>query len=158
MGRRMKRLQLESAVITHAEPATTQLEPDTDRTKRIIEMISHRQRRAREYTSLSDQVAGDKFYYTSHYWTECKEDFPGDPSMQYVDKYYPWADGGALLLDEPQYDYEIEGCKVKAKVMLMHRYRYVYITPRMTLEEAQEQLEKHDVMVDSKNKSSNTAQ
>lgn len=58
-------------------------------------------------------IAGDEFVKINFYHPLLREKFPGNPKMWSVDKCYPMAKGGPLLVDEPKLDYRIQECKRK---------------------------------------------
>lgn len=90
--------------------------------------------------STADRLAGSTFHYRNWYFHEGKEEFPQHNDMRCVDKMYPFAEGGQLLVDEPRTQFEIDQCNDKKKVLHRLGYRYVIITPGMSLLEAAEGL------------------
>lgn len=86
--------------------------------------------------SIADRIAVDRFYFLNQYYPGGKEAFPGNNRMQVTTKYYPYAQGGKLYVDEPVTDFLIVECRRKIPVMRKNGVRYVLIEPDMTLEQA----------------------
>lgn len=90
--------------------------------------------------SVGDMVAGDSFYYLNWYYPGGREAWPQHNNLRTVLKYYPFAEGGPLLVDEPRFHFEFEACEMKKKVLAELGYRYLVVRPKMTVEEAIEEL------------------
>jgi hypothetical protein len=90
---------------------------------------------------IPEIIANDKFCYLNWYFPKSQTMFPNHPQMRLVDKYYPRAEGGPLLVDEPVYPADIDACRVKSIALKAEGHRYLYLTPGMTVEEARKQLE-----------------
>jgi hypothetical protein len=84
---------------------------------------------SRELVSIADRVAQDKFHYKNWLYPESHIYFPTMPFMRTVDKMYPRAKGGRLLVDEPRNHTELVACQKKAEVLRPLGYRYLIITP-----------------------------
>lgn len=87
--------------------------------------------------SISDQVAGHGLSYRNYYWPGGKQAFPSDFRMHHVDKFYPFAQGGPLFVDEASQK-EHRDLKAKKEIMEKLGHRYLIIQPNMTLLEATE--------------------
>lgn len=85
--------------------------------------------------SIAEKLAGDKLFYRNWMWPAGKEFFPHEPNMWFVSRYYPYALGGALLLDEPVTDLEKSQCKVKQEKILAKGFRYYIIDRAKSVEE-----------------------
>jgi hypothetical protein len=87
----------------------------------------------------AEKLAGDFQMEMKWQFPEARECFPDEPWMRFVDKYFPFAKGGALLVDEPMLDEQIERCKRKAIVLKELGYRYIMLKPIST--EAEDYME-----------------
>lgn len=85
--------------------------------------------------SIADQVAGNSYHYKNFYYPGGAESFPHEIDMRMVDKYYPNAVGGPLLIDEPMLPDDVRKCEVKAKALKEKGFRYLVIRRESTLEE-----------------------
>lgn len=86
--------------------------------------------------SLAQQIADSNFEYVNWIWPEGKDKFPHDFRMWSVDKYFPEAKGGPLLMDTPRFESEITKCHQKASALHELGYRYLILTPDMSFEDA----------------------
>lgn len=95
------------------------------------------------YLGLSAKVAKSTVYYRNKKFKNADKHFPISPLMRTTDKYFPFAEGGELYIDEPQAEHEIKDCLKKAVAMKAEKIRYAYITPDFDLEDVMEQLQEH---------------
>ena len=81
-------------------------------------------------------------HHLDWHYEKCQTLFPQDPDLRLVDRYYPYAVKGPLLVDEIDSEdkYGILRCKEKAKVLKDAGYRYVWLTETMDEQAAFEQL------------------
>jgi len=86
----------------------------------------------------ADKIAKSRLYVRNWQWPGAREDFPHEPGMRAVDKYYPYAAGGPLLVDEPTTARDLDDAKRRAKFVQKRGYRYVYLTRDM---------DEHDAML-----------
>ncbi len=91
--------------------------------------------------TLAERVSGSNFYYRNWYFPEGKQVFPQHDNLRCVEKYFPFAEGKPLLVDEPRFPYEVDRCEQKKKVLKELGYRYLVIKPTMTFDEAMRELE-----------------
>lgn len=99
-------------------------------------------RRPSKAIPLSDRIANSNICTKNFKWKEADIDFPNQPWMRHVDKYYPFAEGGPLLVDEPQLKHQLQTCDLKKELLRSHGYRYLVLTKESTLESAAEELQK----------------
>ena len=118
-----------------AKPVTVESVSDAPPSK-ALKIADHRAKNP----TVSDQVAGDRFYYLNQYFPGGREAFPGNVRMHVTHKYYPYAKGGPLYVDEPQWPFALEECKRKQVFLKSKGIRYVLIQPETTVEQAFEQL------------------
>lgn len=123
-------------VILRKEPPTTRLESEGSKVISKIEAIA---RKSNLY-STSDKLAQDKMYYVNYRWRNTDQ-FNPDRKYFYVDKYYPFAVGGPLFIDEPHHKDEFARCEKKAIEMRELKLRYIYVIPEKPIEELLNQLE-----------------
>jgi hypothetical protein len=92
--------------------------------------------------TLSEQIAGDTICYLNKYFTGYKEAFPEpqDVGLRTVDKYFPFAEGGPLYVDEHRGVTELRDLDRKKEVMKSLGFRYVILKPGMSLIDAYEAL------------------
>jgi hypothetical protein len=62
--------------------------------------------------------------------------FPELTKARIVDKYFPFAVGGPLLVDEPEYDEDVKVCEAKAEKLQSLGVRYIFIKPKSDFFEA----------------------
>lgn len=124
-ARRVKRLQ---------EPYQVPSENDLKLNK--TKPITH-------YTTTAEQVAKSKLYVRNWYVPEIKNLSPYKWSDRWcrVDKYFPYAEGGPLLVDEPDGEIDLELCLNKQKKMREWSYRYIVVDQNTKFFEAMQQLE-----------------
>lgn len=93
-----------------------------------------------ELFSIPDQIAGDKtIIHTNWIYPGGAGEFPNEAGMHWVDKCYAFAKP-RLLVDFAQTEWQIARCKRKADAMKRLGHRYLYMTPKITMEDAREQL------------------
>lgn len=97
-------------------------------------------RRSRDLNTVAEQVSGDKFCHINFMWPGCKNAFPFQPKLWNVDRYFPYAEGGPLFVDEPNRLADIESLKLKQEAMKKLGHRYLLCTEGLKFEEALEQL------------------
>lgn len=85
--------------------------------------------------SIADRIAGSTFHYRNWYYPGGREQWPQNEKLRYVDKMYPYAEGGQLLVDEPTHQFQIDACEQKKKFLQDKGFRYVIVRPRMSLED-----------------------
>lgn len=83
--------------------------------------------------SIADRIAGSTFHYRNWYYPGGREEFEQNEKLRYVDKMYPFAEGGQLLVDEPTHQFQIEACELKGKFLKEKGFRYIIVRPQMTL-------------------------
>lgn len=90
--------------------------------------------------TLSDRVAEDNFYYLKHYFPGGLNEFRDFPNLRMVKKFYPYAKGGPLYVDEPVFEFQKEECRRKKDVMKKLGLRYIVLEDGMSKEDALSQL------------------
>ena len=86
--------------------------------------------------SISDVLAGDKFCYVNYHVPQLREAFFDNHKLWSVDKMYPHAQGGMLLIDEPKTPEDIDLCEIKKTILHRAGFRYGYISSDMSLADA----------------------
>lgn len=86
----------------------------------------------RNFKSLAERVAGDSLFYKNYYYPGGRSFFTQQQNeLLTVDKYFPYAEGGALYIDEPMFEYEERDCEKKAQAMKVLGLRYLIIKRNM---------------------------
>lgn len=93
-----------------------------------------------QFKSRAERLAQDSLYYRNHYYAGGKQMFPDKPEMQTVDKYFPYAEGGPLFIDEMSLMDNPKNFEVKTQKMKELGHRYIAISPKMTDSEILERL------------------
>jgi hypothetical protein len=83
----------------------------------------------RKYLGIAAEVAQDTVYMSNTRWDNAEKHFPVDPLLRTTDKYFPYAAGGALYIDQPSTAGEVRECKRKAEAMRKEGLRYCYVPP-----------------------------
>jgi len=97
-------------------------------------------KKARSFDGIAETIAQDKFFQRNHIWPGSKQAFPFQPKMQTVDKYFPYAEGGPLFIDEPTRKEDLKEFSPKIEAMKKLGHRYLLIKPGMNELEAREAL------------------
>lgn len=138
--------KIKQAVIQRPDVLGTEfsLEDDTKKEKNIdtarLQAAQNRLKARRDLMSVSDQVAEDKFVYKNYMYPGAREAFPMNVNLQSVDKYYPYANGGPLFVDEPQHKDDIKVLELKVEAMKKLGHRYLLLKPGMKHEDCLEAL------------------
>lgn len=85
-----------------------------------------------QYSSRAERIAKDSLYYRNHYYAGGKQIFPDKPELQTVDKYFPYAEGGPLFIDELTLMDNPKTFEMKTQKMKELGHRYIAIDPKMT--------------------------
>jgi len=120
-------------VIKRRQPSTTVYESSI--------AVSNTAKTRREKYSVTDELAKDLFNYVNYLVPALQSKFPDNQKLWFVDKCYPYAEGGPLYVDTPYSPQEIDICQLKKEVMRESNLRYVSITQQMDLQEAFQELE-----------------
>lgn len=82
---------------------------------------------AEAYLGLAAKVAKSTVYYRYKRIPNAEKHFPLRPLLRSVEKYFPYAEGGPLWLDEPTDEQELRECGEKAAAMKAEGLRYIII-------------------------------
>lgn len=97
--------------------------------------------RKKELVTLPEILAQHKFYYRDWLWDQDRKSFPFDPELRHVELYFPYAEGGPLLIDQPTNKQEQEECNKKKDKVLDKGFRYLAIHQKMDINKAMEALD-----------------
>lgn len=90
----------------------------------------------KHFSSMSDRLAEDTLFYRNHKWAGADKYFPNKDQhiMRIVSKFYPYARGGELLIDEPNNEAEMIFAYEKQKFFKQNKlgFRHVVIEPNDT--------------------------
>lgn len=92
------------------------------------------------YTDLASQAADSRLSCRNWKFNNADAHFPYDVDLRRVDRYFPYASGGPLLIDEPMTEKEEKNCEKKRKAIDKEGQRYAIITRDMELNEVLEQI------------------
>ena len=91
--------------------------------KDIVKKIQAR----RNMFSLAERVAGDTYFHRNYYFEGSRDAFKEEPDLQTVDRFFPYADGGPLYVDEPMTEFDEDNCEIKKEYMRANKFRYLVI-------------------------------
>lgn len=94
--------------------------PQSKFTKRRLQMNS-------KLVSIADQIAESDFFYRNWKYKEGEKHFPEDVLCWFVDKCYPYAKNGMLLVDEPRTEQSKLRSYAKRNVLKKLGYRFIII-------------------------------
>lgn len=94
-----------------------------------------------KYYSRAEKLAQNKFCIMNWKWPHAESHFPNEPWMRSVSKYFPYAKGGPLLIEECELPYQIERAERKAKFLKQLGLRFMILKPGTT--EAEDLAELH---------------
>jgi hypothetical protein len=95
-----------------------------------------------KFLSVAEKVAQSDVCVLNWMFPGAREAFPLEPKMRSVRRYYPYAKGGPLLIDEPQRLDEEQACQRKADVLARQGFRYLILKSGMTEVDAIFELER----------------
>lgn len=94
--------------------------------------------RIEELLTTADELAGTNFYNRNWKFRNADKHFPMSPLLRRIEKCYPNAKGGLLLVDEPKNEQELTDCCKKMVAIRKEKSseRYVFVTEEMELDDA----------------------
>lgn len=92
------------------------------------------------YRSVAEQAAESSFYEKNFLVLDFKNKKPDNKNLIYVSRYFPYAKGGALYIDEPVTEADKKECEIKAEWFKALGLRYLVITHEMSLMDVLERL------------------
>lgn len=104
--------------------------------KKIQSIANH----SRKFQTIAEEIAQDKFQERNHRWPGAKEAFPFNKILWTVHKFFPYAQGGPLFVDEPTRKEKLDTYKIKQEAMKKLGHRYLILTEGMKYHEALEAL------------------
>lgn len=99
---------------------------ETEKDARELRM-KKRLARDSQFTRPTDIIAQDFFCLRNQPIPKGKELFPAEWKMQFVDLFYPYAQGGPLYIDMPLTTHEVALCERKMVELRKREFRYTYI-------------------------------
>lgn len=130
-GKQMSQVAIRG--VRRRKPATTEL-PLTEPEKRRSEPTGG-------WRSLAEKIAQSGLYKKGHFVPILKEAFPSNNVMWHIDRFFPYAEGGPIFIDEPTREPDILESKLKQKLLRQNGFRVVVLTPGITFDEAMLQLQ-----------------
>lgn len=93
--------------------------------------------------SLAEEIAGNPVFTRNWYYPQGWSFFPNEPDMRCVDYHFPYAEGGALLIDvitDIDGEERLKSLERKGKVLRDIGHRYLILKPRMSADLARAEL------------------
>lgn len=90
--------------------------------------------------AVADQIAKSTHWTMNWKWPGSDKEYPNHPDMRMVTKYYPYAVGGPLLVDEARDRKEAEQFFSKQKILKKLGFRHIVIEHDTSLYDALDQL------------------
>lgn len=121
------------------KPVPPIIKEDAENERTVI--TAHRRTMRDPIHEMANDLAGDFFYFRNWYYPSGRSAFPHSPHMWCVDRAYPQAKGGLLLLDQPNTPEEEKECQKKSVFLRENGYRYLVMKKDRTYEELATELE-----------------
>jgi hypothetical protein len=123
-------------------------QPDADEMTPAHSRALERADQRKTLISLADQVAEDFMHERNFKYPESEILYPEgfEAEYRFVTKFYPYAKGGPLMVDEPQSEHEINKVYAKMKriqesgLLKRNKLRYCVIEPDSRLDQVLEQM------------------
>ncbi len=132
-----------SATIVYQDAPTTQLLNSNAQALKEKERRNERMFiRRHDLVSIASQIAKDNLYEKNWPIPDGRKLFPVLAKLRFIDKRFPNAAGGPLLVDEPSDAQEVALCEVKRKYLNQMGLRYIVVTENSTVEDCLSQLER----------------
>lgn len=90
----------------------------------------------KELKSLAERIAGNPHFTRNWYYPQGWSFFPNEPDMRCVDYYFPYAEGGALLIDVMELDSDIKKYERKGETLRKIGHRYLILKKDMNENDA----------------------
>lgn len=91
--------------------------------------------------SLVERIAGSQQFTRNWYYPQGWNFFPNHPDSRCVDFYFPYAEGGALLIDVLEMGEDPKTYEKKKQLLKEHGHRYLLLLEHMNENEALAELE-----------------
>lgn len=92
------------------------------------------------FRSVAEQVADSDIYSVNWAWPGAALDFPHEPWMRAVTRYFKYAKGGPLCIDMPYNEVEVKECERRGAFVKKHGFRYICIRPGQTFDQVMTEL------------------
>lgn len=90
--------------------------------------------------TLADKIANDTYHQRNYHIQESQNKFPEARELWYVDRFYPYAEGGPLAVDEANDLDDVNTLMLKKPILAEKGIRYICIKNGMSENEVLEQL------------------
>lgn len=94
------------------------------------------------HTTIAELIAQSGICTGNFKYPNGETAFKHEPKLHTVDRHYPYAKGGPLLVDAAFYEDEVRDCERKRKVIEASGLRYLVLTRDIQIHEAMAQVEK----------------
>jgi hypothetical protein len=105
-------------------------------------------RSEKDYRSFAEQIAEHRIYECGKFVPELKAALPNLWRLWHVDRFFPYAKGGELLVDEPKTEADFVESKLKAAAAAKAGLRMIILKSDTSIQEAREQLDEVDHVLD----------
>jgi|SRR6185437_675196 len=109
---------------TVRDVGTHQLESDDQIQMRRLNSVM---KRSEVFVGIAERIAQNKFCYLNWLVPGGASLFPQNWKLRQVRYYFPFAEGGPLLMDQPKNPIEEQMCREKADILRTKGMRYAYI-------------------------------
>lgn len=109
--------------------------------KKVDDMIAKIEAREK-FQDRAEKLAGSKDWVRNHTFHELVEKVPHEPKLWSVDRYFPQAIGGPLVVEEPVMDYQRALCEKRRPLIEAMGMRYLVLLTDMDETQDNEELEK----------------
>lgn len=92
------------------------------------------------FRSMPEQIAESEVFTRNWYWPQAMRFFPQNADMRCVDYYFPYAEGGALLMDICNDPTRQKLLEKKAEALRSLGHRYLIVKSSMTPQAAKAEL------------------
>lgn len=92
------------------------------------------------FQGIAEKIAQDKFCHINYYYPGGREAFPMREDMRRVAKFYPYAKGGPLFVDDLVHKKDEPKISEKKEIMKKLGHRYLILKQGMTETDALEQI------------------
>lgn len=93
-----------------------------------------------ELTSIPHIIADSKIFYRNARIPGSDEAFPYEPKLRTVDRFYPYAKGGALCVDECWVDGTAEVARRKTALIKKAGWKHLILVRELQLDDAMRQI------------------
>lgn len=98
------------------------------------------------YRSLAEEIAQSKYFERNKFVQVLKEKFPHQANLWTIDRFFPYAKGGPLFVEEPTYKHEMAESKLKRDALMGQPGRFLIIEAGMQHADVMHQLAEMEIV------------